>query len=396
MDPLIDNTRLPDLSAPAHSPPLHFRFNGSGSEYFRIWIVNLLLTILTLGIYSAWAKVRRLRYFYGQTELDGTRFEYHGSPTAILKGRLIALGLFIVYNRSVDLFGVWGVALMVSVALVFPLLVRSSFRFRAANSSYRGLRFAFDGSVGGLYAIAAAFILGVAALGGLGAALVGIVRGSSMSTALQFIPLGLVLVGSLLLYPLCHHAFKAYQHGHARWGTLPWKFAARRGQFIAAYAATAGVGVCAALIAAALGALLIHLGLPMPEATGAARPPGVPTGIIVLMLVAYAVMAFTVAPYWVASIQNLVWNETQVGEHRFRSRIGPGQLAWIWASNFVLIALTLGLFAPWASVRLARYRAQCLVLLPASTLDTALAAATDDPSAVGDEALGFFDFDVSL
>ena len=39
-------------------------FTGTGSEYFRIWIVNLLFTILTLGIYSAWAKVRKLRYFY--------------------------------------------------------------------------------------------------------------------------------------------------------------------------------------------------------------------------------------------------------------------------------------------------------------------------------------------
>jgi len=396
MDPFVDNTKLPDLAAPANSPPQHFRFNGSGSEYFKIWIVNLLLTIVTLGIYSAWAKVRRLRYFYGQTELYGTRFEYHGSPAAILKGRLIALGLFIVYNRSVDLFGVWGLTLMGAIALVFPLLIRSSFRFRAANSSYRGLRFAFDGSVGGLYAIGAAFILGIAALSGLAAAAVTLARGVLMPAVLPLIPTGLVLVGGLLLYPLCHHAFKAYQHGHARWGTLPWRFTARRGQFVAIYAATAGIGICAALIAFAIGALLVHLGLPMPEAPGAARAPAAQTGLIVLMLMAYAVMAFTVAPYWVATLQNLVWNETRIGEHRFRSRIGPGQLAWIWASNFVLIALTLGLFAPWASVRLARYRAQCLDLLPACSLDTALAAATDDPSAVGDEALGFFDFDVSL
>lgn len=38
-------------------------FSATGSEYFRIWIVNLLLSIVTLGIYSAWAKVRRNRYF---------------------------------------------------------------------------------------------------------------------------------------------------------------------------------------------------------------------------------------------------------------------------------------------------------------------------------------------
>ena len=34
------------------------RFTGSGSEYFKIWIVNVLLTIITLGMYYPWAKVR--------------------------------------------------------------------------------------------------------------------------------------------------------------------------------------------------------------------------------------------------------------------------------------------------------------------------------------------------
>ena len=42
-------------------------FRGDPKEYFRIWIVNLALTILTLGIYSAWAKVRKQRYFYLST-----------------------------------------------------------------------------------------------------------------------------------------------------------------------------------------------------------------------------------------------------------------------------------------------------------------------------------------
>ena len=40
-------------------------FTGSGSEYFRIWIINLLLTLATAGLYLPWAKARRLRYFMG-------------------------------------------------------------------------------------------------------------------------------------------------------------------------------------------------------------------------------------------------------------------------------------------------------------------------------------------
>ena len=78
------------------SVPRPFAFTGSGGEYFRIWIVNLLLSVITLGIYSAWAKVRRLRYFYGHTSVAGGTFGYHASPIAILKGRLIAYAVVFV------------------------------------------------------------------------------------------------------------------------------------------------------------------------------------------------------------------------------------------------------------------------------------------------------------
>ena len=77
-----------------------FSFTGSGSEYFRIWIVNLILSVVTLGIYSAWAKVRRLEYLYRNTRVAGASFDYHGRPLAILKGRIIAVLLFGGYTAA--------------------------------------------------------------------------------------------------------------------------------------------------------------------------------------------------------------------------------------------------------------------------------------------------------
>src|SRR5258705_13530536 len=74
------------------------RFSGQAGEYFRIWIVNVCLSVVTLGIYSAWAKVRRKKYFYGNTLLNGASFEYLADPKAILKGRLIVFGVFVLYQ----------------------------------------------------------------------------------------------------------------------------------------------------------------------------------------------------------------------------------------------------------------------------------------------------------
>ena len=60
--------------------------------------MNILLTILTLGIYSAWAKVRRNRYFYGNTRLLGSGFDYHAKPMQILIGRIIAFAILVAFN----------------------------------------------------------------------------------------------------------------------------------------------------------------------------------------------------------------------------------------------------------------------------------------------------------
>src|SRR4051812_34056400 len=100
-----------------------FSFTGTGSEYFRIWIVNLLLTIVTLGIYSAWAKVRKMRYLYDSTHLAGSSFEYHGNPIAILKGRIVAVVLIVGYNLAFKLSPVAGLAMLALLVAATPWLV---------------------------------------------------------------------------------------------------------------------------------------------------------------------------------------------------------------------------------------------------------------------------------
>lgn len=89
----------PELEIDQPSPSLekyNFRFHGSATEYFGIWMVNLMLTIITLTLYSPWAKARRIRYFYGNTQLLKHRFDFIAMPSRILLGRLLALELYVV------------------------------------------------------------------------------------------------------------------------------------------------------------------------------------------------------------------------------------------------------------------------------------------------------------
>ncbi len=112
----------------AQTETLQFSFNGSGGEYFKIWITNVFLTILTLGIYSAWAKVRRNRYFYGNTHLANTGFDYLAKPKNILKGRLLAFGVFVIYSVLVNFMPVLELPFAIVFLVLLPWLVVMSMR----------------------------------------------------------------------------------------------------------------------------------------------------------------------------------------------------------------------------------------------------------------------------
>ena len=107
-----------------------------------------MLSLITLGIYSAWAKVRRKKYFYNNTLIDNVGFDYHAKPISILKGRLIAVAFFIAYGMSASIHPFLPVVFLGIFFIVLPWLVVRGSIFSARNTSHRGLRFDFIGTIG--------------------------------------------------------------------------------------------------------------------------------------------------------------------------------------------------------------------------------------------------------
>lgn len=349
-------------TAPALPAAEPVQFTGSGGEYFGIWIVNLLLTVLTLGIYSAWAKVRRLKYFYQHTRLAGAGFDYHGDPVAILKGRLIGLGLVMAYNFSTQISWKLFALTLLLLLVVMPWLLRQSFRFRMTNSSYRGLRFRFSGSTGGAYRV--------------------------------FLGNGLLMFLTLYLAgPLFHQRLKQYQHGNTWYGQAPFSFHAGVGAFYRAYLPIILFTVLIFILAfASVGVM----SLAVPKGNGNSPDP---QAMLMMTSLLFAVLIggfLMLQPLWEARLQNLIWNNTRLGEHRFHSDISAWRLFLIMISNLIMMVLTLGFFMPWAVVSLARYRASTLQLLPAGPLDEFLATQEAAVTATGEETAEFFDIDIGL
>ena len=352
--------------------PQPLAFTGSGREYFRIWIVNILLSIITLGIYSAWAKVRRMEYFYRNTRLAGACFDYHGRPIAILKGRVVAAILFTGYYIAGYINPWYGLAAAGVLGLAIPYFISRSLRFRLYNSSYRGLRFEFLGSTKSAYWV--------------------------------FLALPVLSVFTLLmLVPFVQHRIKRYTYGQAAYGQTRFTFNSSVAEFFLTYV-LAGLLLTGVIFAAFW--LFFFLTLAVSAMTGVRPLPQSPDNpevtasavvAVAVFIAAYGLGLLSVRAFVTARIQNLVWNSTRLGRHGFSCRIRAPRLFLILATNVAATILTLGLFTPFAHVRLARYMADVFTLVPRASLDDIVASERQQSvSAFGEEAAELFDLDVAL
>ena len=335
-----------------------FRFSGDGGEYFRIWIVNLLLSIVTLGIYSAWAKVRREQYFHRHLLLDESAFEYHGQPLAILKGRVVAVVLLVSLSVAEN-FGpvAYGIVLLCILPLV-PWLAIRALRFRAYNTSYRGLRFSFQG---GYWEALRVFV-------GYGL---------------------LALMTFWLAFPVWYRRMRLFVLNNLRFGTTEFRCTAGVGEIYGAVAgpmlAMLGLFFC----------LVILLGILSGVSSKQVVAVATLVGVFVLPAMFLGFQA-VIIPWVNVRLTNAVWKHTTLGGHTFQSSLKARHYIALTVVNWLAIIATLGLFFPWARVRIARYRAECMAIDATCDLDSFIAGESQASTALGDETAELFDLDIAL
>ncbi len=385
----MDTTPEPEQLRPASetvepkaqpTTTIPFEFTGKVDQYFKIWIVNVALTICTLGIYSAWAKVRKKRYLYGNTLLQGTPFEYHGDPVKILKGRLIVVGIVAAYSwatmsTAADL-GSLGPLFIV----MLPWLVVTARTFNARNSSHRHIRFDFRARWGEAF-------------------------------SLFWVVPGLVGLTAGIAYPYFAYLRSEFLVRHSAFGITPlvWLGQARDKikTFYAIYCLALLRGVAVALLGFMLSFLgVFHLTMILEFLVPAIFPQMAfqdvaaeldSLGINWLPFFLSALVGVpTVFAYLRSKTTNFIWSNATLGNHRFVSFLDGNRMISLYISNALAILLSLGLLIPWATIRTVRYRLDHFKLLPAGDLDKFVASEQEKVPAVGEEMSAFFDVDVGI
>ena len=307
-------------------------------------------------MYSAWAKVRKKKYFYGSTRLDGDSFDYFARPKAILKGRIVAFVAFVLYALVGELYPVSRYAFWVLAVLFLPWLIVRAFTFNARNSAYRGLRFDFTAT-----AKDAAWVY----IGKL---------------AVVALTLGFALpwfMARQKAFGVSHHAY-----GTAGFGC---ELSARR---------YFGIYIRAGLILSAVGAVLGGLSallLPKLEQLG-------PLSWVALLLPAillYVGYAVSYA-YMQSRTTNLLWASTFGPGVRFESTLAAAGLARLYVGNLLAVACSAGLLIPWAVVRTLRYRIENFAMILEEEIVHEASPALAPVGAAGQELGEIFNLDLGL
>ncbi len=175
MDAMI--SRAPDSDNP--DPSTAFQFTGNWREFAPIALTNLLLTIVTLGIYRFWAAARERRYLWSHTRFIDDRLEWTGTGREMFMGFLFAMAIFLplvlilqfglqamMLRGHVGLAGVVGLACYVALLYLVGLALFRALRYRLSRTYWHGIRGGSD-DPGWRYARSALWkpIVGVLAFG---------------------------------------------------------------------------------------------------------------------------------------------------------------------------------------------------------------------------------------
>ncbi len=374
------------------------KFHGETGAYFGIWIVNILLTILTVGIYSPWAKVRNLKYLYGATELEGARFDFHGSPIAILKGRVIAAILFGFYLLGSRIHPVFPILTMILIYFAVPWLIVQSLRFRFGNTSYRNLRFSFRGRVSDAYSIWLKYTIVPFIIMGAFSIFM-FIQGRPMGENSD--PTEVAVFGSFMVAMIVYGFALS-----SAFLNSAWRFIYRNtyyGQSRAGIISRTGevfTNVVLPPLLLGLGSIVLAIILVI-SATFLAKV-STALGIfamtlIVLVIIASYVVFLAIGFVFTYMAIHYIWNRVHLDDCKTVSHLQLWKFLRITVVNTLAVGLSLGLLYPWAKIRYKKYTLENRGI-EIDNLDRFTGGNQESSGAVGEEVGDAFDigFEIGL
>ena len=387
-----------DDSAETHAiTPYPSEFSGSGGEFFRVWIVNVLLTIVTLGFYTPFARRRTVQYFYGHTLIAGSPLEFTAQQRKMVIGFVILVILYGTMRVAADTGQDAVVALFVLAgAGLAPYFWASAMRFRLNATRWRGVRLQFTATWAEVYRAS----WPVFALAGIWIAvnlLTGVIipdlpedapkRAADFPLAPVLAIVGVAAIASFLCFVRLEFNYKSLAVARARIGGQPGRWKPVFRDFLNIWLATLGVFVACVVVVAIAVAVAVGGSFAL---LGGMKKPGL---MFILLMVAFGIglvflLFLASAParaYREARMFRLVWSNVGVSHvARFKCRLPVRRYVLLRVKNIFLTLFTLGFYRPFALVSEYRMKTESVTLHVKGGLDQLAGQLAREEQGLGD------------
>ena len=360
------------------------RFTGTGSEYFKIWIVNILLTIITLGVYYPWAKVRNRRYFYGNTNLADRNFEYHATGKQLLLGFIIGVIFFAIYSFVTQIAPQFAGIFMLLFMLILPWLVWRSLMFNMKVTSFSNVHFSFKGSLKSSYKIFLGYpllaLILILVLSVIITRMITNLDENVLNLGLSILGI-MSIIGYIYFIALIKTKSKEYMIGNSYYGQGSFSTNLEMKKILSIYVKAFGLLLA---IMAVFGAIAFML-----MSGYEAMYVGAYFGFIISMLL--------IGSYIVSRERAYIYSNTLLDNKiSVESTLGAREFAWVMFTNFLMVMFTLGFAMPWAKVRVARLMLENTLVDTSIGFDEYITQQQNSVGALGEQIGEAFDVDVDV
>ena len=307
-------------------------FSGKGWDFFKLVFVNLLLTLVTLGIYSFWGKTKVRQYLWGNSTVLGQPLEYTGTGKELFISFLIVMPIFLLFMFLFQLLiqqlvGNVPVMIAVIIVLYITLLFLALFamyrtlRYRLTRTRWRGIR--------------------------------GNLSGSALTFAIRGTGWLLLMLSTLgLATPWVIARLARMQLNNVWFGDRRLQFDGPAKELVKSFFLMVG---CIVAIFAVSGVITLSAvdDLTMAQNSGGDYASHL-TAYAVKMLLVYVILIFGVllcSAYYHATFYKWTFAHMTFGKLGFRSRISGAQVLKLRLTNTLLVLFTLGLGFAWAEMR---------------------------------------------
>ncbi len=125
-------------------------YDASLVELYKIWFLNIIFNILTLGIHIFWGKTRLQRFLTVSFSIEDERLKYTGTSGEIVMGFLKALPIIIIVFTT---FFIWKVDkyplvnfMWIPVIFLLKTSAYSIQKYRYSRTAWRGVSMQLKGS----------------------------------------------------------------------------------------------------------------------------------------------------------------------------------------------------------------------------------------------------------